>query len=135
MNTKNLLLDFVIECQFIEEYLKKLIITFSVDSKNVNNDINKKLEKCTMGCLIKKTKSFIRDRGITDKLNELKDTRNEIVHDIFIKGIEETNYLKMSEAEKDKILNNKLIQRLSRGIELSNECYEDLISLNKKNTY
>jgi actin-like ATPase involved in cell morphogenesis len=140
MNSKILLSDFIIECQLIEEILKKIILLIS---KKINDSLNttkhdikykinkNKLEKLSLGGLIRKLRQFTDDTIITD-LDNLRKKRNKIVHYSFYKLLEETESLKIKENEKDIILNKRLYKDINEGIKMSSNCWQKLFKLLKK---
>ena len=142
MNSKILLSDFVLECQLIEEYLKKLILLFSEkinkSLKNQKNNkviykINKKsLNNLPLGGLINEIKKYTTNKEIIIKLDRLRMERNKLIHKSALELLTKTDNLKIEEDKKDKILNIKLCEQIDRGSKLSNECFNDLIKLIKE---
>lgn len=113
--------DFIIECQFIEEYLRNIIllcgneISLSLNNKKSKVSYNiakKELEDLPMKALISRLNRFNLDGKLIKKLDLLRRMRNKIVHKEYI--------------SKNKNLG---VLGLIRALKYSEECYDDLDNL------
>lgn len=122
--------DFIIDCQFIEEQLRKGILLSAISIKlallkqggkslnRISYEISpKELENLSLGELINRFGRFKPDATLTENLKRLSEMRNEIVHKEFLllvrnKGV--TGY------------QDRRGLTLHRASSFSNKCFEDL---------
>ena len=67
-------------------------------------------------------------------MKKLKNKRNSLVHNVFLKLLkEDSQIVRTTDKEKDKILNDKFVSKIEDGIKQSNKCHKALLQLlNKK---
>jgi hypothetical protein len=123
-NSKILFCDFILECQVIEEFLIKIV-------SNISKKDKKNYKKFTMGQLINELESLLQNCTFIEDLRELKDKRNDLVHETALQILKETEKLKIKNVDKDKIINSKFIIKIKEAQNLNDKCFQNLIEYTK----